>query len=330
MGFTIIIQLQSDNYTGSPNTSPNQSPVSVLSQKLSELMFLASSPLPEDPQSLPGLAEGITSLKEATQNVQQALSGYKGLHWLATDENKEKYQVIVCELKMYIDRLFNALPPVQDTKKSEQSFDIPFEAPNIKEDTHFVQREYYNKLLKSQIGQGARTGNINQVVLYGTGGVGKSHLAANYVLSCRKDYSAIFWVNAASEQTIKLAFTNAMQRLIDSHAQFPGYPPPDSAHIGGLLGMTGHVLEAVKQWLASEGNTRWLLIFDNLDDLESFNINNYIPSCRHGTIIITSRRRESLLTRRGFEVQHMQRNDAKMLLLQSSHRELKHLPDNGM
>ena len=90
------------------------------------------------------------------------------------------------------------------------------------------------------------------------------------------------------------------------------------------------MIETVKQWLASEGNTRWLLVLDNLDDLESFDINNYIPSCRHGTIIITSRRRESLSKRRGFEVKQMQKTEALTLLLQSSSRELGHLLDDGM
>ena len=92
----------------------------------------------------------------------------------------------------------------------------------------------------------------------------------------------------------------------------------------------GHVIEAVKQWLATEGNTQWLLVFDNLDDLESFSINKYIPSCFHGTIIITSRRRDALIARRGFEIEQMQDSEAQMLLCQSSHRELKDIPDDGM
>ena len=86
----------------------------------------------------------------------------------------------------------------------------------------------------------------------------------------------------------------------------------------------------MKQWLATEGNTQWLLVFDNLDDLESFKINDYIPSCLHGTIIITSRRRDALLTRRGLEVEQMQDIEAQMLLCQSSHRELDNIPDDGM
>ena len=86
--------------------------------------------------------------------------------------------------------------------------------------------------------------------------MGNTYLAANYVFPCQKDYSAIFWVNAASVNTlIRLDFTNTMQRLIDSFtqipdnstpaqilsgpflddAQIPGDPSPNYAQIGRLL-----------------------------------------------------------------------------------------------
>ena len=240
--------------------------------------------------------------------------------------------------------------------KSGLSFNIPYEAPSIKQDSHFVDRVYFNKLLISQIEAGARTaaGNINKVVLYGTGGMGKTQLALNYVSRHHQNYSSVFWVNAASKETTNLAFMDILQRLINSHAQNTsggggGDASPDYMEISRLLGINGKldstgafkiqnpedeqcVIECVKNWLAAEGNTRWLLVFDNLDDLESFSLSNYIPSsCGHGTIIITSRRLEIRSTIRGFEVQQMKRSEAERLLMQSSNRDLQHIriPDNG-
>ncbi|RPB21366.1 hypothetical protein L211DRAFT_765498, partial [Terfezia boudieri ATCC MYA-4762] len=65
-------------------------------------------------------------------------------------------------------------------------------------------------------------------------------------------------------------------------------------------------------------NTNWLLVFDNLHNLDLVNIEEYIPSCNHGTVIITSRQREIIQQgRRGFEVQQMHPTEAIQLLLSS-------------
>ena len=49
------------------------------------------------------------------------------------------------------------------------------------------------------------------------------------------------------------------------------------------------IVEAVKEWLSCKGNDHWLLIFDNVDDLQ---ILNFVPESRSGSIIMTSRYRE--------------------------------------
>jgi GTPase SAR1 family protein len=41
------------------------------------------------------------------------------------------------------------------------------------------------------------------LVLCGLGGAGKSSLALNYLLSYRKDYTAVFWLHAASEGSLR-------------------------------------------------------------------------------------------------------------------------------
>ena len=119
-----------------------------------------------------------------------------------------------------------------------------------------------------------------------------------------------------------------MQRLVQRHGQIPD----DYAHIGRLLGMAGkldpagyftvtsedeqHVVSAVKQWFSALGNTNWLLVLDNLDDPDLVVIEEYIPSCNHGTVIITSRRRECIQQgRRGLEVQQMHHMESIQLLL---------------
>ena len=49
------------------------------------------------------------------------------------------------------------------------------------------------------------------------------------------------------------------------------------------------IVEAVKEWLCCKGNDRWVLVLDNVDDLNSFNIADFLPQTRSGNIIMTSR-----------------------------------------
>ena len=93
-----------------------------------------------------------------------------------------------------------------------------------------------------------------------------------------------------------------MQQLVQRHGQVSD----NYAHIGQLLGMGGkldpegcftvtsepeeqHVVSAVKEWFSAPGNTNWVLVFDNLDDPDLVDIEEYIPLCNHGMMIITSR-----------------------------------------
>ncbi|KAF8446552.1 P-loop containing nucleoside triphosphate hydrolase protein [Kalaharituber pfeilii] len=265
--------------------------------------------------------------------------------------DKANCNELIDQLKEYIDGLFNVLPPdstpisvpqsqtVPKTRLS-LSFNVPINISHARRNPDFVGREYLLEQLAHEIGEGRAAMDITQVVLHGMGGMGKTQIALEYVYRHRKDYSSAFWINAASEQTTKTSFIQIMEQLIEHHASL--LDEPDYKHIGNLLSMVGkldsaglfstekpeeeqHVIKAVKKWLTAKQNNKWLLVFDNLDDLESFDINDYIPSCDFGTIIITSRRRESMQGRRGLEVHQMQNNEAEKLLLTSARLDLEKL-----
>ena len=88
----------------------------------------------------------------------------------------------------------------------------------------------------------------------------------------------------------------------------------------------------MKLWKLSgkPGNTNWLLVIDNLDDLQSFDIYNYIPSCGHGTVIITSRRLECIKQgRRGLEVYQMQLSEGIKVLITSAVLKYEDLTPDG-
>ena len=128
-------------------------------------------------------------------------------------------------------------------------------------------------------------------VLYGLGGIGKTQLAIAYCRKHQAIYSAILWLNANSQDT-----------LLQSLAAFATY-----AQIDGLQGSTGRTTghgqetaekaNAVRRWLALEGNRRWLVIFDNVDrdyhtdveDPQAYDIESFLPAADQGSILITTR-----------------------------------------
>lgn len=298
----------------------------------------------EDRLVLPGLAEEVSTMTEAIKSFQQSLSFYRKLRWVVSD--KAELSQLLEKLRSLNDGLFHVLPtPAGSTSpnssqksKPKLSFDIPFDSSNFpRKNPDFIDRGALLDAFKRRMETDKHTGAT--VVLYGTGGMGKTQLALEYVYRYNKEYSSVFWVNAAGKQTVHLGFIIIMQQLIDHHAE--RFDTPDYTHIGQLLKMAGklnsagkfmiqqdedemHVIDAVKRWFTEKTNRNWLLVFDNLDDLESFKINDYLPSCVHGTVVITSRRPESTQEgRRGFEVQEMQEHEAKNLLLKSAKRSLE-------
>jgi tetratricopeptide (TPR) repeat protein len=82
----------------------------------------------------------------------------------------------------------------------------------------------------------------------------------------------------------------------------------------------------VLKWLALEGNSRWLIIFDNIDQYSPFNnpigdaydITEFFPGADHGSILITSRLQGLTELGMSFPIHRLDMKDAIQLLLQSS------------
>lgn len=80
------------------------------------------------------------------------------------------------------------------------------------------------------------------------------------------------------------------------------------------------------QWLALEGNSRWLIIFDNIDQYspidnavgDAYDIREFFPTADHGSILITTRLQGLTELGKSFPVHKLESNDAIQLLLQSS------------
>jgi hypothetical protein len=134
-------------------------------------------------------------------------------------------------------------------------------------------------------------GSRKTVVLHGLGGMGKTQLALAYEKQYKDKYSAVFWINSKDVDTLRQGYATAAKRISSDH---PSVAYLKSVVDGGNLDET---MEAVKQWLSSARNDRWLIIYDNYDtpklpgrnDSGAFDIRPFLPETQQGAILITTR-----------------------------------------
>jgi ATP/maltotriose-dependent transcriptional regulator MalT len=101
------------------------------------------------------------------------------------------------------------------------------------------------------------------LILHALGGQGKSQIALKYCEKLRESHQGIFWINASSEITTREAFERIATAL--DRASPSGLEDSDQK--------IKHVLKTLECWKA-----RWILVFDNYDSPEVFDVREFIPS----------------------------------------------------
>ncbi|KAF3234347.1 hypothetical protein TWF217_003777 [Orbilia oligospora] len=225
-------------------------------------------------------------------------------------------------------------------KIKEINFLIPFHMPFFR-NNNFVGRVEILNEVHEHFSDSNPVDTPRIFALIGTGGMGKTQTALEYAYRHRGDYTAIFWISAVSETTIRNSFVDIMQRIVKEQARIT-WPesPPDYQAMGSKLGIPGlidekgtvsanleafnNIRSALFSWLQLPGNIRWLLIVDNADDLETFNIEEYLPNQGSGAIFITSRRPAFSQSARQVDLDVLDSKNAVALLLK-----LARLTDSG-
>jgi hypothetical protein len=92
-------------------------------------------------------------------------------------------------------------------------------------------------------------------ILHGLGGIGKTQLAVRFARDHKNDFTAIFWLSGKDRGTVLQSLSSVLPRL-------PGQFRTDEAINDGDVEQQAR---QVLRWLALEGNSRWLIIFDNID-----------------------------------------------------------------
>lgn len=141
--------------------------------------------------------------------------------------------------------------------------------------------------------------------MHGLGGMGKTQLAAAYAKRHRNDYSAVFWLNARDETSLKQSFARVAERILREH--------PSVVYLKNTVESRDldEAVGAVKRWLDQPKNDNWLMIYDNYDnpkletggdhqadeaederetdDTTGYNIRPFLPDVDQGAALITTR-----------------------------------------
>ena len=88
--------------------------------------------------------------------------------------------------------------------------------------------------------------------------------------------------------------------------------------------------EIIIPWLNHPHNNDWLLVFDNVDEIDSFDIRDFFPDTSKGYILITSRKREAARFGKGILVSELNESDAVKLLLNSADLDLDLNPEGSV
>jgi hypothetical protein len=151
---------------------------------------------------------------------------------------------------------------------------------------HFVQRDTEMAQLEKFFGTDVDTGDRRRrvFVVHGLGGMGKTQLCVEYARRHKEDYTAVFWFDGSSKDSLRQSLASAARRA-------------------GLSGLDAHDVEeaiaALHQWLSLEANTGWLLVLDNVDrewqgvgsraDAQAYDFKDFLPPADHGSVLITTR-----------------------------------------
>jgi hypothetical protein len=133
-------------------------------------------------------------------------------------------------------------------------------------------------------------------VVHGLGGIGKTQLAIEYSRVHKASYSSFFWLDGKTEESLIQSILQIPPRLPKGQISYV-----DAREIKGLEESRQRAQE-ILEWFVLEENTRWLLVFDNIDKTSyeevsdqntesssTYDITRYFPRGDTGSIIITTR-----------------------------------------
>ena len=157
-------------------------------------------------------------------------------------------------------------------------YNIPFD-PNWR----FVGRGEQLEQLRSRF---LNSRKARKIAITGLGGIGKTQIALQFAYQIRDEAHdcSIFWISAISREGLEQTYTDIVQKL-----RVPGWE--DNGTDSKAL---------LERYLSEKSAGRWLLIFDNADDIDMWlgkdgqqkGLVHQLPRSDEGCILLTTRDRK--------------------------------------
>lgn len=191
-----------------------------------------------------------------------------------------------------VKKIANHLTGKQRTVRSPQ---FPLSNLPYRRDFFFTDRDDTLEALHRAF----TSGRMRTQALYGPGGIGKTHLAVEYVYRYQHEYQATLWLSA----TPQLLSANLL-----SLADQLGISGPDTIDEQTRLA-------AIKRWL--HAHNRWLFILDQLEDFSL--LDQLLPLNSDGHVLLITQSQMTGPFAARLAVDQMSIEDGALLLLRCAH-----------
>jgi tetratricopeptide (TPR) repeat protein len=241
-----------------------------------------------DKESLKQVIHEITSIPtDALQGYPlQGFSVYDRMAWLGNRKTSEPEDAAYCLLG-----ILNISIPLNYGEGREKAFS------RLREELQAI-KDYPSIIPFSQndqfVGQQAQLSEIEmklftdqhntRIAITGEGGTGKSQLALEIAHRTRRKskHCSVFWIDASGIDSLRQAYLVIAEKL-----SLPGWDDEKA-----------DIMELLKLHLSRKNAGQWLLVFDNVDNVDlastelstprSANLIDYLPQCELGSIIFTT------------------------------------------
>ena len=146
-------------------------------------------------------------------------------------------------------------------------------------------------------------GYKHRIALYGLGGIGKTQISLEYCFRYKDEYDYIIWLTAIDQTRLLSSFREIADILVEHDVRISD-------------GTAEEIARAVLRWL--EPKNKWLLIFDNLDNIRI--TDGYLPLTHlSGHVLITTRNKNcDGIPAEGIEINLLNTKDSTSFLLHRS------------